>query len=151
MDFDEIIRRRRSVRRFDEQQVRRETIIEIINDARTAPSWANSQERKVYIATHSCAAAIRREYLEQSQRGMIGISDFSFTHRAEWSKRAQDNMAEFESGMEKFMGDDVEEFVHVQDTLYDAPTIVYLTLPKEASKWAILDMGAFEMALMMSE
>lgn len=34
MDFDEIIRRRRSIRRFNEQQIRRETIIEIVNDAR---------------------------------------------------------------------------------------------------------------------
>jgi len=38
----------------------------------------------------------------------------------------------------------------VQDELFDAPAIVFLTLPKEASKWAIMDLGAFEMAIMLS-
>ncbi|MCR5626098.1 MAG: nitroreductase family protein, partial [Lachnospiraceae bacterium] len=46
MEFEEILKRRRSVRRFTDQQVREETIIQIMNEARHAPTWANAQETR---------------------------------------------------------------------------------------------------------
>lgn len=150
MEYSEVIRSRHSVRRFERQQIRLQNLSEIIAEAQRAPSWVNAQERKVYIAAKNIAKSIRDEYKRQAEQGMIGVSDFSFTHRNEWSQSAQNNMNEFETGIEHFLGDDAEELVRVQDELFDAPAIVFLTLPKEASKWAIMDLGAFEMAIMLS-
>ena len=150
MEFEEILRKRHSVRKFDNRQIREDMLWDIIDDARKSPSWANAQERGVYIASKEKAKLIRKEFIERAEKEMIGISDFSFTHRNEWSARAQKNMEEFENSVERYMGEDFGEYVKVQDTLYDAPVIVFLTLPKGAPTWAILDLGAFEMALMFS-
>ena len=79
MEFEEILKRRRSVRRFTNQQVREETIIQIMNEARHAPTWANAQETRIYVAAKGTARMIRKEYEEASAKG-LGLSDYSFTH-----------------------------------------------------------------------
>ena len=38
----------------------------------------------------------------------------------------------------------------MQDELYNAPTFIFLTLTKIASSYSVLDMGAFEMSLILS-
>ncbi|MBR1740884.1 MAG: nitroreductase family protein, partial [Lachnospiraceae bacterium] len=51
MEFEEILRKRHSVRKFDNRQIREDMLWDIIDDARKSPSWANAQERGVYIAS----------------------------------------------------------------------------------------------------
>ena len=95
MEFEEILKRRRSVRRFTDQQVREETIIQIMNEARHAPTWANAQETRIYVAAKNTARMIRKEYKEASAKG-LGLSDYSFTHREDWSERERKAMKNFE-------------------------------------------------------
>ncbi len=75
MDFSELVRQRHTTRQFSHQQVKDDILIQIVNDARTAPSWVNTQERKVYIATKNMARMIRAEYLERTKQGLTGVSD----------------------------------------------------------------------------
>ena len=49
MELDTCIRERRSVRRFTEEKVDHETIEKIIDLARFAPSWKNTQTARYYI------------------------------------------------------------------------------------------------------
>lgn len=44
----------------------------------------------------------------------------------------------------------MKDFLLAQDNLFYAPSLIFLTLPKDASKWAILDAGAFEEAILLS-
>lgn len=150
MEWKNILERRHSIRRFDERQVHKDVLTEIMDEARRSPSWANAQERNIYIATKETAKKIRKEFWKYSQKNMIGISDFSFTHRDEWSARAQASMEQFSNSMERILGDEVGEMVNVQDCLFDAPAICYLTVPKKTSNWALLDLGAFEMSVLLS-
>ena len=150
MEFSKVLKQRHAVRRFTDCQIKREILFEILNDARMAPSWANAQERRVYVAMRDTAHNIRKAYAEQAKKGLIGLSDFSCTHREYWSKESQHNMAEFEHSIENYLGEDYKEFLIVQDELYNAPTLIFLTLPKIASSYSVLDLGAFEMALVLS-
>lgn len=150
MEYTEVIKNRRAVRSFSRRQVAYNDLVQVIVEAQHAPSWANAQEHKVYIAAKDVARRIREEFIERSEQGLIGISDYTFTHREEWSRNAQNNMELFEHGMERHMGDEFNQFVHAQDTLFDAPALCYLTVPKDTSKWALIDLGAYEMSILLS-
>ena len=54
MEWKNILERRHSIRRFDERQVHKDVLTEIMDEARRSPSWANAQERNIYIATKIC-------------------------------------------------------------------------------------------------
>ncbi len=77
MEFSKVLKQRHAVRRFTDCQIKREILFEILNDARMAPSWANAQERRVYVAMRDTAHNIRKAYAEQAKKGLIGLSDFS--------------------------------------------------------------------------
>ena len=50
MNFDEVIAKRRSVRKFEqEKKVSKEQILEMIKAAQLAPSWKNSQTGRYYV------------------------------------------------------------------------------------------------------
>ena len=49
MEFQELIKTRRSVRNFKEEPVEHEALEEIIKEASLAPSWKNSQTGRYYV------------------------------------------------------------------------------------------------------
>jgi nitroreductase len=51
MQFDAVIRGRRSIRRFKPDPVPLELVREILDEARWSPSWANTQAWSVYVVT----------------------------------------------------------------------------------------------------
>jgi len=50
MDFKTLIKERRSVRKYKEGTITRETIEEILKDSQMAASWKNTQTARYYIA-----------------------------------------------------------------------------------------------------
>jgi len=153
MEFKDVIQKRRSCRAFTNQQIRNEILIKIVNEAQTTPSWANAQDYHIYIATRNTAQNIRREYEMQALSGNDGFSDFSFTHRKDWTDKEQKIMHKFEGTISSYLNEKnngIDEFLSVQDTLFNAPTLVFLTIPEDATKWAMTDLGALEMALILS-
>lgn len=59
MDLKEAIYNRRSIRFFTDKKIEQETLIDLVKDAQMAPSWANSQPWRVYIATGETLRKIR--------------------------------------------------------------------------------------------
>ena len=51
MELNECINTRRSIRKYQEKQVSKDTILEIIKAAQMAPSWKNSQVSRYYVVT----------------------------------------------------------------------------------------------------
>ena len=65
-------------------------------------------------------------------------------HRTNFSQRGQKNMVDFMDAIGKFDDDeDLENFNHVQHILFNSPAVVYLTLPKNHTKWSIYDFEWF--------
>lgn len=148
MDFETVIAAHHSVRHFDKRPVPLETLKKIVQDAQRAPSWVNAQEWKVWIAVGSKLESIRRSYAEKTEQNIKGYSDFPAAHREQWSEMAQENMAQFTaSRIEAGLAEVKEE---CQTQLFHAPAVAYLTLPKTASQWAVLDLGGFEQTLLLA-
>lgn len=151
MDIKEAIHNRRSVRFFKDDPIDEEILTELIRDAQMAPSWANSQPWRVYMATGETLKQIREVHLKQSTQGIRGAAEFSTMHREEWDSKARRNMGQWWSGIQQFLQPNHgAEYPDAQRQLFNAQAIAYLTIPKNSSYWTVFDLGAFAQTLMLS-
>lgn len=148
MDFDLVLRSRHSVRVFSEKPVTRDILRKIVEDAGRAPSWVNAQEWHVYMATEKTLKNIRAEYTALAEKGDQGMADYGMPHREEWSKLAQEHMAGFHNLIAaEGVG---QTMAGVEDMLFNAPAVAFITMPKGASRWAVLDLGGFTQTMQLS-
>lgn len=64
MEFQKVVETRRSIRKYHAGKVTKEQLIEMINTARLAPSWKNSQTARYYcVTTEEMKDKIRTECL----------------------------------------------------------------------------------------
>lgn len=148
MDFNIVLRSRHSIRVFTEAQIPAEDLEAIVADAKRTPSWCNAQEWKVWIATGRAMKCIREEYISMVESRVAPKSDIAPAPRSAWSAEAQKRMAEFNdqiaaANLGPVMGS-------VQETLYNAPAIAVLTVPKNAPVWAMFDLGSFVQTLTLA-
>lgn len=148
MEFSEVVAARRSVRSFSGKTLSHDVLTQIVREAQNAPSWVNAQEWKVYIATGEKLETIREQYRIKNEAGEKGYSDWPVTSRETWSEAAQERMAFFTKSRED--AGLAATKVTLQNTLFNAPAVAYLTLPKSANLWATLDLGGFEVMLCLA-
>ncbi len=91
MEFNEVINKRKSVRKYTDQKIDKETIESIIESARLAPSAVNKQPWKFYICTSdkvkaSICESYNREWFTKTQIYIVACGD----HSQSW-KRLSDN------------------------------------------------------------
>lgn len=150
MEFKQAVNYRQSVRYFTNRQIDAATLRDLIRTAARTPSWANSQPWKVYVATGDSLKKIKVHHLAAAQRGVKGNSDLPVAHRTQWNQQAQENMADWSTALQQYLGTDIQQMTDSQTRLYDAAALVYLTLPKGATGWSIYDLGAFGQTLMLA-
>ncbi|WP_044469980.1 nitroreductase [Mannheimia massilioguelmaensis] len=150
MNTIDTIHARRSVRQFDGKAIEIDTLKAIVKDAQQAPSWANSQPWKVWIATGDTLAKIKQDHLNFAYQGIRGNADFSTQSRDSWGMFARQNMQQWSQAFFGFEGQGGQHFGELQAHLYNSPAIVYLTLDKNSSAWAIYDLGGFAQTLTLS-
>ncbi|WP_308556931.1 nitroreductase [uncultured Lactobacillus sp.] len=154
MDVKEAISSRHSTRLFDSnKQVSEDDLKEIVRLAQQAPSWVDSQPWKVYIATGEKLKQIKEKHRENVEQGVKANPDWPTTHRKDWAEFPRENMARHNADTEKFWETNPIEGVtraDLQERLYDAPVICYLTIPKNSNRWSTYDLGAFGQTLMLA-
>ena len=107
---------RRSIRNFSSKPVSEETIRDIVKDARWAPSWANAQPWKLYVALGKAAEEIREAYVNGTavQEGPEMLS-----FRGEnWGRREQHNMSNWGRQLQEFLGAQRYKFGQSQQTVF---------------------------------
>lgn len=152
MEFNEVMEKRHSSRDFKKEEIiDEETLREIIKVAGLSPSWENSQPWNVYIATGENLEEIRKDWIAENDKKIKGSADMNPGHRTNFSERGQKNMADFMEDIGIFREDEeLEYFFHVQHILFNSPAVVYLTLPKNYTKWSVYDLGGFGMSILLA-
>ena len=76
MEFTELIRKRRSVRSYQEELISHEDLVKILTQAQQAPSWKNQQTSRCYVAqTPEAVQALRAAGLpEFNQKSSAGAA-----------------------------------------------------------------------------
>lgn len=86
------MRQRRSVRAFKDDVVPEETIRQILEDARWAPSWANAQGWDVFVVTGDALDRVKRVSAQQAESGRDPAPDVRMPQRGEWPTHIQERM-----------------------------------------------------------
>ena len=82
MEFENVIRGRRSIRAYRAEAVPPDVIHEILDDARWAPSWRNTQAWNVWVLTGEALERFRRDYKAATEAQEPSRPDLGIT--TEW-------------------------------------------------------------------
>ena len=146
-NFKELMKERHSCRKFQSKPIPEEILKDIITISLDSPSWCNSQPWNIYVASGKTMEEIRKEWISKSEQKVKGYADIPPGHRTDTSERSQSTMAKFFEQWEKLPKKDTEE---CNAHLFNAPTMIYLTLAKGQTKYSVLDLGTLEMAIMLA-
>ena len=135
-NFKELMKERHSCRKFQSKPIPDPILKDIISISLASPSWCNSQPWNIYVASGNTMEEIRKEWISKSKEKIKGYADIPQGHRTDYSERSQKSMAEFYKTFENFPNP--KELEESNSILYNAPTIVYLTLNKGHTKYSIL-------------
>lgn len=116
-----------------------------------SPSWCNSQAWGIYVASGKTLSEIKKVWLPKNEEGIKGYADLPPGHRTDAAEKTQKITNGFFKDVAEFLKDpNMKSFMDTQKVLFNAPTIVYLTLPKKRLPYSLLDLGAIEMSILLA-
>ncbi len=148
MDLNEAIQGRRSIRAFLPDPVPRETIRKIIDLARWAPSWGNTQPWEVVVADGEKAQELARLFEEAGRALSNPRPDiqmpvkFSQPYKDRYMDLGRDLLTCM--GIER--GDKAARLEHYMNMykFFGAPACIYLIIDHELNEpYSCLDVGSF--------
>ena len=92
METSDAMRGRRSIRAFLPDVPPVETVRAILDEARWAPSWGNSQAWNVYVISGDALSRVTAAMLQKSREGAVSAPDLEMPARDQWPKRVSARM-----------------------------------------------------------
>lgn len=132
---------RHSTRKFADKPIDASILENILTTAQHAPSWENSQPWKVYVASGKTAKAIRQQHQKSVAAGDRSRAEIKSPKQ--WDARSQANIDDWQRQAADYFSSDPSQVRTINTELFDAPTIVYLTAPKDATAYSLYDLGAY--------
>lgn len=149
MSNTNLLHQRRSIRDFTEQPIDPSLLKQIIADAQRAPSYENSQPWKAYIATGDTLKSIRRIHAEKVVAHTRSYTEIEPPR--EWTAYPKNNVANYMKETEMLIGDaGIQDLIAQNAVLFNAPAIIYITVPKNATLYSAYDVGAFGYGILLS-
>jgi len=150
-DFKELMKQRHSARYFLSKPIPEEILKEIMSTSLLTPSWGNSQPWNIYVASGKTLEEIRKDWIAKNKEGAKGYSDINAGHRTDFSERCQENMNKIMKKFTDALKDpNCKPLWDANIVLFNAPTVVYITVPKKRTEYNIFDTGALEMSIMLA-
>ena len=147
MNVTQALAKRRSVRAFLPKPVEHEKLTAIFEAAMRTPSWANSQPWEVFVATGEPLEKIKKAYAENYTNKLAPAPE---TPRpTAWTDEAVQRREQLQPDMRRDCGDAVQQFGKLNQTMFNAPAVVYLCMDKVLSEWSLYDIGAYSQSLML--
>jgi len=146
MELEAAIRERRSIRRFKTDEVPEGIISEILEAARWAPSWGNTQPWECYVVTGKALEAFKRENRKYNEDGV------SISPEIEMPKLWPESLKERYVGLGKGVLSSLEIARHDINArnryyadmfeLFGAPCLILTCVDKSIClEYAMLDVG----------
>ena len=169
-----MLRSRRSIRDFAEREVPAELVAAILDDARWAPSWSNTQPYKIAIAAGGLKDRLKAQLLarfdaasEVQGRGALGklaafltrskaLPDGDFDTRFEYPEELTPRRRATGFGLYSVLGIAREDSAarHRQMRrnfeFFGAPVVLFVFVRQELGAYSVLDAGIFLQSLMLS-
>jgi nitroreductase len=154
MEFNDVLIRRYSCRRFLDKPVDAALVRDLAAQAQQVPSWGNTQPWKVYAAAGDSALAIRKGLVQAHTSGQAEQTDIPMPPT--FGGLLMDRYRELGKAMFAVLGigrEDKEKRLAHQANNFDAfgaPVLVYVTVPAGQTPYVALDAGAFVTAFCLA-
>ena len=148
MTVAEALNARHSTRAFLSAPVEREKLEAVLKAAARTPSWANSQPWEVFVATGQTLDRIREAFKEKYEQK--AKHDPETARPVKWSESAVRFREQLRPGMARDCGDAAEQFGVLNQTMFNAPAVIYICMDKVLSEWSLYDIGAYSQSLMLA-
>lgn len=154
MDVNKALRSRYTCRDFKPVPVLKGVILEVLDAANRAPSWADTQPWEVYVVVGEPLERLRRAFLDQFARGVAPHPDIpSPTQWPPALKQRMDDLLELhkeeaQAGTENKM--DPQAYLARQMRFFNAPVVVYICMDKTLTPWSVFDLGLFTQSLLLA-
>ena len=169
-----LLRTRRSIRDFSDREVSAEMIAAILDDARWAPSWSNTQPYKIAVASGGLKDQIKEQLLARFDAatklqagGLPGklaafltrskaLPDGDFDTRFEYPAELTSRRRATGFGLYATLGITREDSAarHRQMRrnweFFGAPVVLFVFVRQELGAYSVLDAGIFLQSLMLS-
>ena len=146
MELEAAVRGRRSIRKFTERKVPGILIDEILEAARWAPSWGNTQPWEFTVLTGAPLAAFKEANERMFSQGLAAAPDIPMPES--WPAALKARYGELGRTMLDLMGidradQDARSRLYARMAgLFGAPCLIVASIPREVSvEYAMLDVG----------
>lgn len=149
MNFKDVFKNERVTRRFTNRRLAEKVIAEIIEQAQQSPSLLNSQPWRAYVLMGDALAEFKKASAEQVDQGVKPHEDFASMMSLDWDTFPSSNMATMGASQSFFFRNKLHLFSEANKTMFNAPAIVFLTIPKKSPAWSVFDLGIFAQSIML--
>ncbi|MEW5919411.1 MAG: nitroreductase [Bacillota bacterium] len=144
MDLLECIKKRKSIRAYREEKVAKEKILEIIETAVCAPSWANAQPWEFSVvggeALEKIKELMEKKILNREKPNPdIPFPAFPEEHQQRINQFGKDLFVHL--GLDKEGKEKRVQFAVEMHKFFNAPAAIFVTMDKELSLWSLFDLG----------
>ena len=154
MDITDALNSRFTCRAFNQDPVKKETIIKVMEESIRSPSWANTQPWEIFIAGGEVLEKIRRRYMENFANDEPSNPDIPLVEN--WPEKHKERIKELGIKRYQHLGirrdDEVARNAswRLNFKFFDAPSVIYLCMDESLSKWSMFDMGAISQSIMLA-
>jgi len=148
MNVIEALNARNSTRAFLPKPIEQEKLNAVLEAAIRTPSWGNSQPWEVFVATGKTLDKIKNGYKQKYAEKVTATPE---TPRPkEWSQSAKERLQQLHPDMVRDCGEAVEQFGALNQSMFNAPAVIYVCMDKVLSEWSLYDIGAYSQSIMLA-
>lgn len=148
MNTIDTIKARHSIRAYLDTPIEKEKFDLIFEAAQRSPSWANTQPWEVFVASGDTLKRIKEGYKEKHEsKAPIALET---PRPAEWSDVAKERTKGLRPGMERDCGEAAEQFVALNQAMFNAPSVIFICIDKIMAEWAMYDVGGYAQNIMLA-
>lgn len=149
MNFKEVFQNEHVTRKFTNRKVPEKAIAEIVEQAQQSPSLLNSQPWRAYVLMGDALAEFKKAAIENSDNKVKPNEDFASMLSLDWDTFPSSNMATMGASQSFFFRNKLQLFNDANKTMFNAPAIIFLTVPKKSPAWSVFDLGIFAQSIML--
>lgn len=149
MDFEDVYQNERVTRKFTNRKVNEKLLAKVIKEAQHSPSLLNSQPWRAYALTGDALSAFKEAAKERNTAGDEPEEDFASMLSLDWDTFPSQNMATMGASQTYFFRNKLNLFAEANSQMFNAPAIVFLTIPKVSPAWSVFDLGIFAQSIML--
>lgn len=152
MKVKEIVRQRRSIRKFLDKPVPEEMITDIISDALWSPSWGNTQPWEIIVVTGEQLNQLKKENVAAFSEGQPTQPDVPTPEK--WPDTLMQRYRDVGKGVLSSLGIDRGDsegrnrYYNDMFSFFDAPVLIMFLVDRSVSlEYAMLDVGSIMQTL----